>query len=197
MNNLLTSIDRREFIIGLSGLTLSSLVACSGQKSEESTEASENMEPFDMQLRPHHIIDIISDYGKGVDPQPHSYGHSVHLVTPKLLGNLNLKIKLVLAADDICVGCKHLLPDGKCKDVLAQLTPSPAKQAYNDVLDCRVFDHFAIEPGTVVTVQKYLEIVNSNVPGIEQICTHPKEDEAERLQGLISGLVKLEVRNES
>ncbi len=149
-----------------------------------------------MQLRPHHILDIISGYGQGIKFQPHPYGHSLHIVAPKLLSNLDLKIKLVLSADDICEGCKHLMPDGKCKDVLAQLKPSPSKQAYNDVLDCRLFDYLSIEINSVITIRKYLEIVNKKVPGIEKICTHPKRNQEERLNGLINGLIKSGVREQ-
>jgi hypothetical protein len=148
-----------------------------------------------MQLRPHHILDIISDHGKGQEYHPHPYGHSLHIVAPKLLSNLDLKMKLILQADDICAGCEHLLPDGKCKDVLVQLTPSPSKQAYNDVLDSRLFDEFSIVPNAVITFHQYLETVNDKVPGIEKICTHPKENQEERLQGLIDGLIKLGIRH--
>ena len=139
-------------------------------------------------------MDIISAFGKGKEYQPHPYGHSLHIVAPRLLSDLDLKIKLVLNADDICEGCEHLLPDGKCKDVLAQLTPSPSKQAYNDVLDSRLFDDLSIEPDSEITTRKYLEVVNKKVPGIEKICTHPKENQQERLNGLVSGLIKLGLR---
>ncbi len=151
---------------------------------------------YDMQLRPHHTLDIISDHGLGIKYQPHPYGHSLHIVAPKLLSTLDLKNKLVLNADDICKGCKHLMPDGKCKDVLGQLNPSPSKQAYNDVLDCRLFDYLSIEINSVLTFRKYLEIVNEKVPGIERICTHPKENQETRLKGLITGLTDLGVREQ-
>jgi len=147
-----------------------------------------------LQLRPHHILDIISTYGKGIEYQPHPYGHSLHMVAPRLLSDLDQKIKLVLDADDICEGCEHLLPDGKCKDVLTQLSPSPSKQAYNDVLDCRLFDDLSIVPDAVISTREYLMDVNRKLPGIEKICTHPKEDQQERLNGLISGLIKLGIR---
>ena len=147
-----------------------------------------------MQLRPHHIIDIISHHWKGKGYEPHPYGHSLHLVAPWLLSNLESRIQLVLKADDICEGCKHLSADGRCHDVLKQLTPSPSKQAYNDVLDCRLFDELCLEPGIVVTVQEFLESVNRKVPGIEIICTHPKENLQERLDGLTSGLTRLGIR---
>lgn len=147
-----------------------------------------------MQLRPHHILDIISDFGKDIKYQPHAYGHSLHIVAPKLLSNLGVKIKLVLDADDICKGCKHLMSDGKCNDVLPQLTPSPSKQAYNDVLDCRLFDHLSIQSDDIMTAREFLGMVDKRVPGIEKICTHPKENEQARLKGLIDGLIKSGIR---
>jgi hypothetical protein len=155
------------------------------------------MEHFDMQLRPHHILDIISGHGNGIEYEPHPYGHSQHIVAPRLLSDLDLKIQLVLNSDDICRGCKYLMPDGKCKDVLAQLTPSPSKQAYNDVLDSRLFDEFSILPDTVISNRQFLTAVNEKVPGIEKICTHPKEDQEERLKGLTSGLIKLGIRDDN
>ncbi|MBN1998750.1 hypothetical protein JW935_14420 [candidate division KSB1 bacterium] len=150
-----------------------------------------------MRLRPHHILDIISDLGQGINYQPHPYGHSLHIVAPRLLSHLDLQIKLVLEADDICQGCMHLLTDGKCEDVLAQLNPSPSKQAYNDVLDCRLFDYLSIEKDRVMTTRKFLKIVNEKVPGIERICTHPKENQKQRLEGLIDGFIKLGIREPS
>lgn len=186
--------NRRDFLVGLSGLTFYNLFACSPGKSHD--DVRRKKEYYDMQLRPHHILDIISGHGEDTKYQPQPYGHSLHIVAPKLLSNLDLKIKLVLNADDICEGCKHLMSDGKCKDVLAQLKPSPSKQAYNDVLDCRLFDYLSIENNSVITTRKFLEIVNEKVLGIEKICTHPKENQEERLKGLIDGLIKLGVREQ-
>ena len=155
-----------------------------------------HVQDFDLKLRPHHIIDIITGYGNNVFYRPHPYGHSQHLVVPLLLSDPDLRIKLVLESDDICRGCKHLMADGKCDDVLAQLTPSPSKQAYNDVLDCRLFDYFSLAPGSILTVRKYFEIVNACTPGIENICTHPKESPERRLTGLINGLINSGIRNQ-
>lgn len=152
------------------------------------------MKKSDIKLRPHHIIDIITGFGDNIQYEPHPYGHSQHLVAPEILSNPDLKIKLMLGSDDICRGCRHLMPDGKCNDVLGQIKPSPSKQAYNDILDSRLFDHFCLKPGCIITNRKYLELVNSYTPGIEKICTHPKEDPDKRLTGLINGLIKLGIR---
>jgi len=185
-------MKRRDFLVGLSGLAFFNLFTYSLGRSL--VDEKQKMSPYDMQLRPHHVLDIVTNHGNGKESRPSAYGHSEHIVAPKLLSNLDLKVKLVLDADDICVGCKHLLPDGKCKDVLAQLNPSPLKQAYNDVLDCRLFDYLSIEVDSVMTTRNYLILVNKKVPGIEKICTHPKEDQEMRLNGLINGLIKLGVR---
>jgi hypothetical protein len=83
---------------------------------------------------------------------------------------------------------------GCCDDVLSQLDPSPSKQSYNEVIDCRLLDELRIKPGSVITLGEYLELINRRVPGIEKICTHPKEDERRRLASLTAGLVKLGVR---
>lgn len=147
-----------------------------------------------MRLRPHHAIDILTGFGNDITYLPHPYGHSQHRIAPLLLSDLDKEITLVLDSDDICNGCIHLMANGKCDDVLAQLVPSPSKQAYNDVLDCRLFDLFLLVPGSVLTTRKYFEIVNINVPGLEKICTHPKEDQTIRLKGLINGLIKLGIR---
>jgi hypothetical protein len=194
MGTFMKSINRRDFLAGLSGLAILGLAGCTAGKSPNKEKKDQNMEQADMQLRPHHILDIISDHGMGVQYEPHPYGHSQHIAAPKLLANQDLKIMLVLHADDICKGCKHLLPDGSCDDVLGQLESAPSKQAYNDDLDRRLFDYYAVEPDTVMTFRQYLEMVNAKVPGIEKVCTHPGENQEERLNGLINGLVKLGVR---
>ncbi|NMC37617.1 MAG: hypothetical protein GYA41_04770 [Bacteroidales bacterium] len=149
-----------------------------------------------VKLWPHHIIDIVTDHGNNIQHRPHPYGHSQHLIAPLILSDPGLCITLVVEADEICKGCRNLLPDGRCKDVLGQLHPSPSKQAYNDVLDCRLLDHFGLMPGRNLTAHDYLQIVNSFTPGVEKICTHPKEDPEDRLAGLKRGLMKLGLRND-
>jgi len=197
MKTTTNPINRRNFLTALTGIASVSLLSVPFQKMYGSPlNHLSPGEAYDFQFRPHHILDIVTDYGKGTTTyQPHPYGHSLHIVAPKLLAGTGQKIKLILAADDVCKGCNHLLPDGKCNDVLSQLKPSPAKQSYNDVLDSRIFDLLAIEPGTILTFREYLVKVNEHTPGIEYICTHPKEKMDERLSGLINGLIKLGVRS--
>jgi len=144
-----------------------------------------------MKLRPHHLLDIISDYGHGVEFSPHPYGHALHRVAHHVLNDPDLDIEFVLAADDICFPCQHLQPDGLCDDVLSQLEEPVSKQAYNDDLDGKLFPYLGIELGARLTLREFLERVNQHIPGIEHLCTHPGEKEADRLRGLREGLRKL------
>jgi hypothetical protein len=148
-----------------------------------------------MKLRPHHILDIISGYGHAAEFKPHPYGHAVHSVAQAILSDTELKVEFIVGADEICQPCRHLTSDGLCEGVLHQLDPPLSKQEYNDTLDRRLFDYLGFAPGTVMTIRQYLKIVDKKVPGIEEICTHPKEDQRQRLDGLIRGLIKLGIRN--
>ena len=120
-----------------------------------------------MQLRPHHTIDIISSCGHGAELKPHPYGHAVHTVAKAILSDIDMQVELIVGADDICRPCKHLKPDGQCDDVLSQLDPPMSKQEYNDDLDLRLFAQFGLEPGTVMSIRQFLEIVDAHVPGAE------------------------------
>ena len=102
-----------------------------------------------------------------------------------------------MGADEICKPCKHLHPDGQCGDILHHLNPPKLKQEYNDNLDNRLFEYLSFSINSVMTMREYLEIVNNRVPGIEQICTHSKEDPELRLKGLRQGLIKLGIRMEN
>ena len=145
-----------------------------------------------MKLRPHHLLDIISDHGHGAEFAPHPYGHALHAVAAQVLADTSIEVEFVLAADDICSPCCHLQAGGVCDDVLSQLAEPVSKQAYNDGLDSKLFPYLGIQPGARLTVREFLERVSAHVPGIEQICTHPGEQQADRLQGLRQGLQRLD-----
>ncbi|MDD4870474.1 MAG: DUF1284 domain-containing protein [Kiritimatiellae bacterium] len=144
-----------------------------------------------MKLRPHHLIDIVTSYGHGDEFKPHPYGHALHIVAKKVLCDTSIKIKFVCASDDICRPCRHLQENGKCDDILPQLAKPTSKQTYNDSLDSKLFPYLKIKRGTRLTMHKFLTILSKHVPGIEKLCTHPKEKRKSRLKGLERGLLKL------
>jgi len=181
-------IKRRDLLKGAGYGALFALSGCANEKSRTQAQT----EP--MKLRPHHILDIVTDYGEGARFEPHPYGHSLHIVAKAITSDTGIKIQLVVGADAVCQGCKHLQPDGSCDDVLGQLDGKPSKQSYNDDLDRRLLAYLDLKPGAVMTVRQYLQKVNEKVPGIEKVCTHPKEDGRKRLANLTRGLIKLGVR---
>jgi hypothetical protein len=38
-----------------------------------------------LRLRTHHLIDIVTDYGRGAVFAPHPYGHAVHTVAERVI----------------------------------------------------------------------------------------------------------------
>lgn len=147
-----------------------------------------------LQLRPHHILDIVRNIGHNRPIEPHPLGHNVHGITLEIINNPDQLLKLVVGADDICTPCTKLNSELLCTDILPQCDDKPSKQSYNDTLDTKVLKYLGIKTRTQLTVRQYLQIVNSKLEGIEKICTHPKEDENYRLEGLKNGLQKLGIR---
>ena len=147
-----------------------------------------------IKLRPHHLLDIVTKHGQGLEFKPHPYGHALHTMAAVISTDLDLQVELVIGADQICQPCMHLRPDGSCDDLLTRLDPPIPKQEYNDDLDRRLCTYLGFAPGTVITIRGYLSVVNEKTPGLETVCTHPGEDEKVRLAGLIRGLRKLGIR---
>jgi hypothetical protein len=144
-----------------------------------------------LKLRPHHILDIVRNIGHERKIERHPFGHDLHVVTNKIIEDIDQTLFLVVGADDICIPCTKLNADSICVDVLPQCDDKPSKQKYNDELDCKVLIYLDLNEGTQLTVREFLNYVNGKLNGIEKICTHPKEDERYRLAGLKMGLKKL------
>ena len=144
-----------------------------------------------MRLRPHHVLDIVSDIGKGVRFEPHPYGHSLHTVAEAILASTDIKAEWVVGSDAICQGCKHLRPNGSCGDLMGPVDHRRSKQAYNDAHDGRLLGFLGFPAGTRMSVREYLVRVLEKMPEIAKVCSHPGESPAERLAGLEKGLAKL------
>lgn len=143
-----------------------------------------------MRLRPHHLLDIITQYGADIPFVPSSYGHAVHQVAQVVLSDPKQAVQLVVGADDVCTPCKNL-KDGQCTDTIRTVAPPLAKQAYNDALDRRLLGHLGLAEGQVLRVSDYLQCVTEHLTGLASVCAHPGEDAEERLKNLSAGLQKL------
>jgi hypothetical protein len=142
-------------------------------------------------LRPHHLLDILRDYGYGIRYEPHEYGHALHTVAGKIFTDPDREIVLVVAADDVCRPCRHLRPGGQCDDTMEKDGIPVSKQAYNDALDRRLWAYLGLEGGNRMTVGDFLVRVRNRLEGMEDVCAHPGEDREYRKIGLVEGLKKL------
>jgi hypothetical protein len=143
-----------------------------------------------MRLRPHHLLDIVTQHGAGVPFRPHPYGHALHTVAEAVLADPDVPIEFVVGADDICAPCTHQV-QGNCDDVLTHLDPPLAKQTYNDDLDRRLFAYLGLTEGAMLTLRAFLSVVRTHLPGLGAVCTHPREDPTTRLTNLANGLRRL------
>lgn len=141
-----------------------------------------------LELRAHHILDIVRNIGNNRPRTPHEYGHLVHIITEELETNPDQECKLVIKNDAICGPCKMLTGDGLCNDILPQLENSVSKQTYNDSLDAKLMQFLGLEENTVMPIRNFLMIIDERLEEIVPLCTHPKEEPGYRKNGLRKGL---------
>jgi len=145
---------------------------------------------WQMRLRPHHLLDIITQYGQGHPFEPSPYGHAVHTVARLVLADQTQLAEMVVGADAICAPCRNLV-DGRCTDTVGSLTPPVSKQEYNDGVDRRVLAHLGLTEGEVLTIAAFAERTLERLEGLEQVCSHPGEEPTARLRHLRQGLQKM------
>lgn len=148
-----------------------------------------------MRARPHHLVDIIAQYGAERPFRPHPYGHAVHLVAAEVIANPDVLVEFVVDADDICAPCVHLV-DGRCDDMITVCDPPIPKQLSVDRADRWLLAFLDIAEGQVMSFREYLAILRANLDGFRAIYTHPDSlaiggDPARRLSHLARGLEKL------
>ncbi len=143
-----------------------------------------------MRTRPHHLIDIVTQYGAGEPFKPSDYGHAVHTVAARLIAEPETVVELGVGADEICVPCRHLV-DGRCRDVIRSIEPPVSKHDYNDALDLRLLAFLGISEGDAMTFTRYLALLREHLSGLAELCAWPGEAPDERHRKLTTGLDKL------
>jgi hypothetical protein len=143
-----------------------------------------------MRARPHHLIDIITQYGAGQPFEPSAYGHAVHTVAARVIADPTVRIEFGVGADDICAPCKHLV-NGRCDDVVGGFDPPVSKHDYNDALDARLLEFLGMEEGQVMSFAEYLTVLRGHLEGLAELCHWPGEEASARREKLERGLEKL------
>ena len=121
-----------------------------------------------MKIRIHHFFDIIRDFGSGKKIVPHPHGHSYHIVAEQIRENANLELELVIASDEICKGCSHLI-NGVCDDKITHRIDFKGKEDFNNHLDRRIMQACNLDSFTKYSPEKLCKIATKYLKNIEYI----------------------------
>jgi hypothetical protein len=142
-----------------------------------------------LKLRPHHLLDIVRDYGNDKAPGDHPHGADVKGVTEAVLADPSQKVEFVLEPDSICRPCAKLDAGGHCTATI-RANPPVSMAAYNDTLDGRLFALLDLQPGVVLGIDEFLSIVASHMPGVASLFVSPNASIEARAEGTRKGLTK-------
>ena len=147
-------------------------------------------------IKPHHLIDIITALGGGqVNWEPHPYGHAVHLVARRVLDDPALSVEMNSGADDICGPCIHN-QDGLCGDTIdTSFRPEApsSKREWNLLVDNRWYERLGLKDGDRLSVREFATRAGDRAGGgISDIYREiPPEMTAQRLANLEKGIAML------
>lgn len=143
-----------------------------------------------LQIRPHHLLDIISDLGAGIthtNRKPHPFGAAVNDVTRDLLAVQNPVIQLTDRIDTICLSCSQL----KNKRCTARLSDTLLMRDYNDVLDDALFALLDIHPGQQIQLKDFIKKLTPVLVEAVHLFTEPNIPIPLRLKQTSMGIAKL------
>ncbi len=141
-----------------------------------------------LKLRPHHLLDIMRDYGNGLVTGAHPYGAALADVTRAVLADFDQEIILVSGVDSICRPCAKL-QDGLC---VARINDKLLMRTYNDGLDARLFKRIKLQEGQLITVRAFMAIVQDDLEGIVGLFDAPANNYAVRLRGTRKALENIQ-----
>ena len=139
-----------------------------------------------IKLRPHHLLDIIRDFGNEVKREAHPWGASLISVTQTILSDINQKVEFVMGVDSICETCSKL--NGQICE--AQINNELLMRDYNDRIDQVLFSALNIAPGTQLSVREFLQRIYDNIE-VLNIFNSPSNNPIVRMHGTKSAFDKL------
>lgn len=146
-------------------------------------------------IKPHHLVDIITDYGEGrTDWQPHPYGHAVHTIAKRVIAEPDVLLRMDSGADDICAPCKHNI-NGLCDDTIdTSFRPKAprSKRENNLIIDRRWYARLGLKDGDTLTARDFVAKVGQVIQkGISDIYAElPPKMVSDRLARLKAGVTK-------
>ena len=143
-----------------------------------------------IKLRPHHLLDIIRDFGNEVKRETHPWGASLASVTQNILSNINQKVEFVMGVDSICETCSKL----KGQICEAQINNELLMRDYNDRIDQKLFSALNIAPGTQLSVIEFLRKIDDNIE-VLNLFNSPSNNPMVRKNGTKSAFDKLGIKD--
>ncbi|HOK55914.1 MAG TPA: hypothetical protein PKV21_04655 [bacterium] len=146
-----------------------------------------------IRIKPHHFVDIVRDYGKGIkEYTPHPYGHALHIIAKKILGDLDIIIQIELGIDDICEPCIHNV-NGVCDDLIdTSFRPQApeSKNEWNLLIDKRWCNVLNIKQEDLIGIKELCKrIKNCSYSDIKNIYRElPENMIVEREKNIKKGL---------
>ena len=141
-----------------------------------------------MKIKIHHFFDMIRDFGSNKNIVPHPHLHSYHRVAEIIRNDTNVELELVVAADEVCSTCTHLI-ENKCDDIITHRTDFVGKEDFNDHLDKRIMKVCDLVSTRKYTPKTLCEISNKYIDNIEFIYEgNDAEHTLQRKKNVLLGL---------
>ena len=150
----------------------------------------------EIRTKPHHFLDIVRDFGVGVEFRPSPYGHAVHLVAEKVLADRQVMLELVLGIDRFCEPCKNHV-DGHCIDTTATTGEVTSKEQWNLTIDTRLLERLGLEEGARIRADDFCRLTRERLYPAGQVegalifdiwREAPREKTESRARGLLRGI---------
>jgi hypothetical protein len=143
--------------------------------------------PESLNIKPHHFLDIVRDFGRGIVHQPHPFGHNVHGVAEIVREDPDTILELTEEPDYICAPCRFLV-DGNCIDI----TKSPGhlipKDRYNRLIDRRIFERLGLKEGDKLTALEFCRLASERLGDLYSLYAEAdKEKTTQRAKDLELG----------
>lgn len=122
-----------------------------------------------IKIKPHHFMDIIKLYGKGIEMfvPDEKMEHDFYKVANQVIKDKNTILQLTIFGDDICKPCKSYKEE--CIDPLTIIPGFTTKNEYNKTLDQRIIVLFHLDENKTYTAKELCTIYQNNHDLIFQV----------------------------
>lgn len=143
-------------------------------------------------IKPHHFMDIIKLYGKGIEKfvPDEDFGHDFYKVANSIIEQRGTGIMITFGCDDICEPCRYM-KNGLCSDCLHNIENFNSKDEYNKILDKRIMHFINKNEKCVFAARDFCRLLYDNKEIIYRVWREEnKEDTDNRYKYFCAGAEK-------